>query len=376
MSGTHAYLPPSGAGAWRYCAAWPSMNAKYPEAGDAPAAAEGDAAHWVNTQAVRNVWPLPGTRAPNAVAVTEEMLEGAEVWLDAIAPARSDDEHFERHVSGKRVHDSLNAGTPDYWSLRVTSSGTVLHVSDYKFGHGHVEAFENWQLVNYVALILDTLGVNGQADQMIAVEMQVVQPRSYHRDGPVRRWSVPRASDLRAHINTLRNAADRATVAEPVAGVGPHCKHCPGRHACQALHAAALSAVDVSTSAHPVELPPHAIGVELRALDRAAALLEARRAGLQEQALALIRRGERVPFYATEQGQGHERWNRPIAEVLAVGEAMGFTLGKPDAVTPAQARKLGMDPGIVAAFAERPTGALKLVADDGAKARRVFGVTT
>lgn len=373
MSGQHAFLPPSGAPAWRWCAAWPHMNAKFPETGDKPEADEGDAAHWVNTQAIRNVWPMPGTRAPNEVAVTDEMLEGAEVWLGAIADARSDDEHVEHHVKGTRVHATLNEGTPDFWSLRVTPSGTVLRVADYKFGHEHVEAFENYQLVNYASLILDTIGVNGQADQMIAVELQVVQPRSYHRDGPVRMWRLPTAADLRAYIGHLRNAADRATAPDPLASVGSHCKHCPGRHACQALQSCALSAVDRSASSVPVELPPHAVGVELRALTRAAALLNARLTGLQEQALALIRRGERVPFFGVEQGSGRERWARPIPEVLAVGEAMGFKLGKPDAITPTQARKLGMDPAIVAAFAERPVGELKLVPDDGAKARKVFG---
>jgi len=361
----HAYLPPSGAHAWVHCAVWPKMSQRFPEA-DSPESAEGTAAHWVCVEARAGREPAPGTRAPNGVAVTNEMLEGADVWMRATGPADAQD-HTEQRVG--HAPGVLNWGTPDLWRL----SPGWLDVWDYKFGHEHVEVFENWQLTNYAELIRDELGINGVADQQLQVRLHVVQPRSYHRDGPVRTWTVGPLSNLRAAFNILNSAAARAVQPEPVAAVGTHCKHCPGRHACQALHRNALAAVDYAGHATPIELPPEALGHELRALDRAAALLDARRTGLQAQAMAVIKQGQRVPFYAVEPGQSRERWTRPPAEVLAVAEAMEVKgIGRTELVTPAQARELGLDPSLVAAFSERPPGAVRLVADDGSKARRAF----
>lgn len=372
MSG-HAYLPPSSADCWGACALWPTMNQRYPEAGDDPAAAEGIAAHWVNVEALYGRTPAEGTRAPNGVAVTDEMLDGAELWVDTVGPLPMvGDARVEQTLRGQRVHDSLNWGTPDLWGLWGAPTGPVLRVLDYKFGHGYVGAFENLQLVNYAALVLDEMGVDGHSDQTLEVELTVVQPRNFHPSGPVRTWRVGKASNLRGYVNKLRAAADRATMPDPQGTVGPQCKHCPGRHACEALQRNSLAAVDYAGGSASIDLPPAALGAELRTVRRALALLEARATGLEAQALAVIKRGENVPHWSVEQGKGRERWARPLPEVVAIGAAMGFELGKPDAVTPNQARKLGMPPELVAAFAEVPTGAVKLVPDDGSKARAAF----
>ena len=361
----HAPLPPSGAPSWVYCAAWPSMSARYPQP-DTPESAEGVAAHWVNVEVRAGRPPAIGTRAPNAVAVVDEMLETAEVWLGATGPADPQD-HTEQRVG--HAPGVLNWGTPDLWRL----TPGWLDVWDYKHGHEFVEVFENWQLVNYTKLIRDELGINGAADQYLQVRLHVVQPRSYHRDGPVRTWVVGPMSNLRALFNTLDNAAARTQQPNPPASVGTHCKHCPGRHACLAAQRNALAAVDYAGDATPVELPPDALGHELRTLDRAAAILEARRTGLQAQALALVLAGTRVPFYAAERGGARERWTRPPAEVIAMASAMGVEgVGRTDVVTPAQARKLGLTAELVAAFSETPTGAVRLAPDDGSKARRAF----
>ena len=71
---------------------------------------------------------------------------------------------------------------------------------------------------------------------------------------------------------------------------------------------------------------------------------------------------------------GREVWNKPTAEVLALGELMGFNLAKPAAViTPNQAVKLGLDEKIVKTYAIRPKGEMKLAQDDGSLARKIFG---
>ena len=358
----HAFLPPSGADKWVECAMWPTMTQRFPDLGG-DESEEGTAAHWVNIQVWRGLDVPVGTRAPNGVAITEEMLDGADVWMTAIDGAQSSDE-VETTVG--RAPGVMNWGTPD---LRRLTPG-VLMITDYKFGHGFVDAFKNWQLVNYAELVLGELGVP-LTDSTLRLDLGIVQPRNYHRSGPVRWWETTPVG-IRPYVVRLHAAAARALGPEPAASPGPHCKHCPGRHACAALQRSDLATVDASVHAQPDVLTPDQLGYELRALDRAAALLEARRTGLQEQALGHIRAGERVPFYAVEQTAGREAWTVEPSVIIPMAQALGVDVSKPGVITPNQARKAGLDAGVVASMSERPAGAIKLVPDDGKRARQAF----
>lgn len=368
MAEQHAFLPPSSAGVWRHCAMWPTMNARFPEIEPEQAALEGTAAHWGLAEAVARFPEAElhvGEVAPNGVLIDQEMLEAIECFEIAIDPVREQELHVEKKMHGTRVHPTLNWGTPDLWTFQFP----VLDVFDFKYGHEFVEVYENWQLINYVLFILELLGVR---DEKITVRMHVVQPRSYTPEGVHRTWTVE-ASDLRGHANILTHAAAAATKPEPIASPGPWCKHCPGRHACTMLQRVALSSIEQSGHRLPVELPPEAVGLELRMLQRAQTMLAARVTGLEEQATGLLRKGQPVPGYAMESVAGRQVWGRPIAEVVALGAAMGVTLDKPGVLTPNQAIDKGLPAELVAAYVAPRSNALKLVSNNDSKARRVFG---
>jgi hypothetical protein len=56
-----------------------------------------------------------------------------------------------------------------------------------------------------------------------------------------------------------------------------------------------------------------------------------------------------------------------------MGDMMGIDLRKPPApCTPKQAIAKGIDSAVISQYSETPAGALKLVADNGNKAREVF----
>jgi hypothetical protein len=321
-------------------------------------------------------------QAPNGVALTREMLDGAELVRDDIAATLGPDWAkylvVEHRVQIPRVHPTHNWGTPDYraWS-RLNNGRLCLHIWDYKFGHGIVEAFENWQMVDYASGLLDEAGIDGVQDQETVVEFVVIQPRAFHRDGPVRRWRCV-ASDLRALINRLANAAREATGGNPSATPTPEgCRDCLGRHACEALQRAAYLAADAGGKYGSLDLPPNALGLELRTLKRAQDLLTARVSGIEAQVVASIKRGVGVPFWAMESVPGRLAWTKPTAEIFALGDMLGVDLRKePDAITPTQAKAAakakGYPPETFDAFADRPTGAAKLVVDDGTRARLIF----
>ena len=383
--GAHAFLPPSSAAIWLHCAAAPSMWQKYPEPEDSPSAAEGTAAHWVFAALMApehdvGIFPRVGSIAPNGVVVTQEMVEGAALFIEVVEEARAIPglldtcTQIEQRVSISNVHVE-NWGTPDAWIFghNPTTGRARLVVADYKFGHGYVEVFENPQLLDYAAGILyDELKIDGAGDRQIDIEFVIVQPRSYHRDGPVRRWVVP-ADQCRAHFNSLRMAAEAATKPNPLASPGAaRCKHCSARHACPALQAEAYASADKARDSLPLDLPTAALALEASILQEALGLLAARVSGLEEQIEYALRAGQAVPGWCLASEPGRTKWAREIGEIIALGQLCGADLSVPAVVTPTQARKL-IDPAIVAAYSVSGAGALKLKQTNNSQARRVFG---
>lgn len=367
----HAFLPPSSAHIWKAggCHVWPLMNQTFPELVPQQPALEGSAAHWGIETELGGTEAMAGARAPNGIVLDDEMVEAVEVFMQSIHHLRAQELHVEKTIVNKAIHESLNWGTPDLWTFVFP----FLDIVDFKYGHEFVDAFENDQGINYAALILESMGISTPAARsQITVRITIVQPRSFHPIGPVRTWSI-QADKLQPYIEKLRLGATETLRPDPIARVGTYCDHCPGRHACVILQRTAESAADRAGAVLPMELPPEAVGIELRSLMRAARLLDARVTGLQAQAEGLMQRGVRVPHFMMESNPGREKWHKPIEEVIAIGDAMGVKVSRPDVITPNQARKAGLSESIVAAMANRPSGAAELTLDDGTKARRVFG---
>lgn len=366
----HATLAPSSAAKRVACSGSRALEALYPEIEPSQSSAEGTAAHWAASELLEGRTIDTGLMAPNGVMLTDEMVEGAELYVNDIA---STDAEFpgiapvvEQRVDISFIHPEC-WGTPDAWRYKPRK----LTVWDYKFGHRFVEIFENWQLIEYVAGILEQVGVNGLSDQYTEVEMRIVQPRCYVGGQPIRVWRIM-AVDLRSYFNKLRMREEAAMSPDAKCTVNPECRDCRGRHACQALQRAAYGDIDVSTSHVPFDLPPDALGTELRFIERAIAKLTARQTGLAEQAISMIKRGQRVPFYRAEPTMGRQIWNKPDAEIIALGEMMGIPLAKQKVITPKQAVTAGLDATLLSAFSEIPFGETKLKADDGVEARKIF----
>lgn len=343
-------LRPSSAARTVQCPASVKLCQMYPDT-DSAAAQEGTLAHAV-AEAMVHGKPMPD-------GATDEMLEGAAMWATVTGTGG----HFEEFGVAPQINPK-NGGTPDHWHLR-TDTGT-LHVNDYKFGHGYVEVFRNWQLINYAAI---AEYANKGLPQW--VEFTIVQPRSYHKDGPVRKWRIESAK-LSTYFVELRTAYAAALAPNPRAYVGPECKHCPARHACNELARASYDACDMAGEGLPLDLPPDAVGRELQLLRREMKRMESRETGLAQHAESLIRQGVRIPGFDLAPQVGRERWSKSDAEIAALGEMMGITLTKPALITPKQAIKAGLDASVVRAYSETPVGSLQLT-ETGVRLATVFG---
>lgn len=384
----HALLAPSSAHIWAAeggCRGSVAMQQQYPDPEDSDEAREGTAAHHYVAELLNGRDVAAGAVAPNGVPINAEMVDCAQALLvevrDSVAAIVGQGHRLgffvEQRFYMPRVH-AENWGTPDV--VVIDYDARIFHVWDYKYGHRFVDACGNLQLIDYAFGVAEFLGLDPdvpydhpQSFRGWRISLTVAQPRNYNQIGPMREWYIS-GEGLRDRLAQFRGAAYEATAPGAELRTGDHCRDCSARHACPALQRASALAMDVALRSQPVDLPPHAVGLELRQIDDAVARLEARRTGLEQQALGMIRGGTLVPFYTTEYASGREKFTAPVAEVFALGDMLGADFRKPaEAITPGQARtalkKLGIDGEVITSYAEKPRGALRLarVNDDAAK---------
>lgn len=368
---------PSDASRWVACAGSVQLGAQFPELAVSPTRAEGIASHWAGSQGLTGQMPAEDSLAPNGVVLTEEMLEGAAMWVDdvhaeALARGLLDHLQVESPVPVERIYPGMEARS-DVWLFDQAAG--VLIVWEYKFGRTLVEAVDNWQMATEVCGILDLLGVDGAAEQHLTIEMRVVQPRAYHRDGRIRAWRV-KAADLRGHFNRLHHAAHTAAGPNPPLAGGPQCLNCPAARGCPTLRRNVLAIADWAETAQPDQLPPDALGAELVLLELLAKLVKARHTAIETQVEATLRAGQVVGDWTLEPSYGRQRWTAPAADVALLGDMCGVDLRKPvDVITPTQAKKAGVDAAVIRAYSEHPSTGMKLVRDTNLinKARAAFG---
>ncbi len=345
------------------------MQAAFPDNTDSVPAMEGTAAHWCFEELFAGRTPAVGESAPNGVLVTDEMLDGAEMFVDAVRAAVPPDVrlYVEDKLMMSNVIHEQNWGTPDVFAI-----GSAVWLFDFKFGHKYVEEFENWQCIDYVAGIYQACMPSGALPDSKTVHITIVQPRVFNRGSPVRTWTTTIGA-LKPYWEKLRAAAPMAMCDEAPCVVGDHCTYCNGRHACEALQRSALAEIPKAYSSIPLVLPPLAASRELASIQRAISMMTARATGLEQQLLDLCRKGIDVPGFGIERAQGRQRWTRPIPEVIALGQMFGLKLDKPGVITPKQSVKAGVPAAVVAQMSDEPLGEWRLVQVTTDKARKAFG---
>ena len=153
------------------------MNARYPES-NTTSSEEGTAAHWVLADRLDRTDNFKeGQLTPNGIAVTDEMIQGAEMVrevIDACIPHL--DLHVEETVTIPAIHPDC-FGTPDVWAYDAVT--TDLHIIDYKFGHGFVDEYRDPQ-----GLLLHVGIIGGLPLILTTVSFTIVQPRCFYRGQP------------------------------------------------------------------------------------------------------------------------------------------------------------------------------------------------
>lgn len=353
------------------------MEREYPEDEESEESRQGTAAHHYVTESLAGRDLTPGTLAPNGYPIDLEMIEcGAALLIDVRDTLRTARVattgtvlRIEERVSMARMVHPDNWGTPDVYL--IDTAQTTLHVWDYKYGHRYVDAFRNWQMIDYAIGILECEGIEDWHPWRIT--LTIAQPRNYAPEGPMREWYLS-GSQLREYAGQLNEAAILASQPDAPLQTGPHCRDCLAAHACPALQRAAMAAVDVSYRQGSIDMPAAAVGLELKILAASAARLKARMDALEEHAIGLVRKGGSVPHWTMGRTQPRSVWKQPVKDVIAMGQLFGVDLSAPlKAITPPQAIKAGIDAAVITEYAETPLGSLKLVPLDSDAAAKAFG---
>lgn len=335
-----------------------------PEDADTEVTEDGTACHWLANEVWCGRLPAVDTLAPNGRVLTDEMFDAVDTYHGVLRAWSGVHAVCEQLIPIPRILQGMQ-GTPDAWAYNPDTK--TLYIADLKFGFRFVEVWDNLQLICYACGLIDLLGLSWDTTK---IEFVIVQPRSFHREGPVRKWRTT-AADILPFVMQLQVAANAPVQYTP----NPGCFDCPGRHVCSAYQNAAMQAMEVAYgggSTH--ELSGVALGAELRMLKDAAKKLEGRISGLETQAESLLRGGKTIPGWSLAPSFARETWREGTESlVLTLAECYFKTsVAKPTkAVTPAQARKV-LPAGIVAMFAHKPSTGVRLVKQDPYEAKKAF----
>jgi hypothetical protein len=223
----------------------------------------------------------------------------------------------------------------DFWSFDAVAG--VLYVLDFKYGHGWVEAFENWQLLAYAVALMEKAMESGYVPK--EVRLGIVQPRANHPDGPVRWWKF-NGELLRNYRNNMFQAMRQATIENPPTISGPHCRYCRGLLHCHTMDAALAICMDVAGRSGDSIKDPDAEAWELMLIEKAIKTLGYKKAALETAIFERLKTGGKAQGYETTNTWSALAWD---VDAIAVGRLTGKDLRQEEKpITPTQAIDRGI----------------------------------
>jgi len=359
----HAKLSPSKRSRWALCPGSIREEAKYPDTGSGPAAADGTHSHTLLEHCIKN-----GLSDPmDQVGETFTDHEGTfKVDADRAARVKSAIEYIrERSMNGLFSVISEQKVDPEFLLGRKDLSGTVdcqiigpdfLELIDYKDGMGVVTAEGNMQLEQYAYGVLAgyKLPVNG-AFPFSRVIMTIVQPKLALKGmKPITSHEVT-VKSLMDNIGTI--VLQAAATDKPDAPLVPgesQCKFCRAKGSCAALAGNVMKEVGIMFQPVVTETldvaqqsadkdPAQMDDAQIRQIMEAAPLMRQLLEAVEKEAMRRMESGISIPGLKLVNGRGSRAWALPEAEMAEKLVKMGIPKGaiyETKLVTPAKAEKL------------------------------------
>ncbi|MEH6358962.1 MAG: DUF2800 domain-containing protein [Pseudomonadales bacterium] len=341
------------------CPASFNLEEAAPDQPDSDEAKEGTAAHsmaeMMLTDQVSDIVELIDRQAPNGVVYVEEMVEPVMMYVGHIKD-RGVPFHVEKEINFKNGNIHVT-GTAD--CVAYDEQTATLYVDDFKYGHRHVDQFENWQLLCYAFGMIEAMELQ---EKVKTIVMSIIQPRSYHPGGPIRSWTI-NITEMAHWHRKMWELGQRLLVAEPLAITGNQCHYCTAYGQCPAAQASGMNAVDVALKGFTDELTNDALAMEMKSLDRAKNVLKNRVNAIEDLIKARLRLGRSVPGYGMVETFGHRQWVKTV-DVTMLETIAGTCLSEPKLITPAAAERAGVSKVMVKSFTEKPSSGFKLTEVD------------
>lgn len=346
----HCELSPSSASRWMACPGSVALLRKVPRSGSSVYAQEGTAAHELAEECLRSKKDPQDLLGGKWVDESGEEHEIEQEMVDAISEyvnlaRKLIDGAVWYSIERRFFLDSINPpatmfGTADF----VGISGECMEVVDLKYGKGvPVEVKENKQLLYYA------LGAYLSVPQDILarvrwVRMTIVQPRAFHKDGPIRCWEVP-VERLLDFVMDLFELAEEALKPGAPLAIGDHCRWCDARGVCPEASKQALSVaqnefrmlVDKPAPPEPKLLTVDQLASLLPQFD----MVENWMAAVREHAYNLLMKGAHVPGFKLVDKRATRKWadENEVEKWIATAGHDPAKLHSTKLLTPAQAEK-------------------------------------
>ena len=359
----HAKLSPSKRSRWALCPGSIREEAKYPDTGSGPAAADGTHSHTLLEHCIKN-----GLSDPmDQVGETFTDHEGEfKVDADRAARVKSAIEYIrERSMGGLLPVISEQKVDPAFLLGRDDLSGTVdcqilgpdwLELIDYKDGMGIVTAEGNLQLEQYAYGVLARLRlpVNGNYP-FSTVRMTIIQPKLAMKGmKPITSHEVS-VRDLMANMGTIISQAAATDAPDaPLVPGDSQCKFCRAKGSCSALANNVMKEVGIMFQPVVTETldvaqqsadkdPATMDDAQIRQIMEAAPLMRQLLEAVEKEALRRLESGGSIPGLKLVNGRGSRAWALPEDEMAEKLVKMGIPKGavyETKLVTPAKAEKL------------------------------------
>ena len=359
----HAKLSPSKRSRWALCPGSIREEAKYPDTGSGPAAADGTHSHTLLEHCIKN-----GLSDPmDQVGETFTDHEGTfKVDADRAARVKTAIEYIrERSMNGMFKVISEQKVDPEFLLGRKDLSGTVdcqiigpdwIELIDYKDGMGVVSAEGNMQLEQYAYGVLAgyKLPVNG-AYPFNTHRMTIIQPKLAMKGmKPITSHEVSVRSLLDNMGTIITQAAATDKPDAPLVPGESQCKFCRAKGSCNALASNVMKEVGImfqpvvtqtlDVAQQSADKDPSTMDdAQIAQIMEAAPLMRQLLEGVEKEALRRLEMGQVIPGLKLVNGRGSRAWALPEDEMAEKLVKMGIpksAVYETKLVTPAKAEKL------------------------------------
>ena len=230
----HAKIAPSGLDRYTKCPASPKASEGYPSS-SSDASRIGSVVHEMNEMRLQGRFKGVDFKEywlgrevefeGHTVKVDAEIIEASNLYCEYVVKRKNEEKksklYIEERLDGHEIHPDL-WGTTDILILQKNK----IIIIDYKNGKYPVEVENNLQLRAYALMALS------KYSDKTKVEMVIVQPRAWHKDGPIRSTEISSENLVNWAFDWLKPKIDACFEDEPVFVAGDHCVFCPHKLNC------------------------------------------------------------------------------------------------------------------------------------------------